>query len=315
MNGEPWKTVGEAMAWGRTFLSGASQDAARDACLLLAHVLGTPPEYLYLRPADPLDSGRAREYMNLLARRRNGEPVAYLRGITEFMGLKFAVDKRVLIPRPETEILVEEVLRFLETQGEGEPFSQGREEPSKRFTVADIGCGSGAIGLSLAKFCPSARVILTDVSEDALRVARSNADALGLQAETSGPNGETPERLLFLRGDLLDPLRSAEIRDLDVIASNLPYIPSHDMDGLPAEVRHEPALALDGGPGGLLHIARLIREAGPFVRPGGMLILEIDDGQAGEVLDLLQGSGWQDPKIVPDLAGLNRVALGFKGGK
>jgi release factor glutamine methyltransferase len=322
MSEEPGKTIAQAMAWGRATLTGVSENAARDASLLLAYVLKSSPEYPYLHPDAFLDKSSGQEYRDLVGRRARGEPIAYIRGFQEFMGLCFAVDRRVLIPRPETEILVEEVLRFLdsckESEGPSGPRALTPARPSATDgrcvhpVVADIGCGSGAIGLSVAKKCPFARVILTDVSEDALEVARQNAMSLDLQGGDYVETGLALRRVAFLRGDLLEPLRARGIRALDVIASNPPYIASHEMDGLPAEVRSEPRLALSGGPDGLYHIRRLILEAGSLVRPGGMLIMEIDHKQAADVLGLLKGSGWEDPKILPDLAGLSRVALGYK---
>ncbi len=306
MNDELGQTVAQALSWGRTTLAGLSENAARDASLLLAHVLKSSPEYPYLHPEAFLDQSSGQEYRKIVARRAQGEPIAYIRGFQEFMGLRFAVDRRVLVPRPETEILVEEVLRFLD------PCKRSERPSDAHPVVADIGCGSGAIGLSVAKYCPFAKVILADISEDALEVARQNAASLGLPGEDYASSCPTSGRVTFLRGDLLEPFRSHGIRGIDVMASNPPYIASDEMAGLPVEVRCEPGLALLSGPKGLDHISRLIREAGSLVRPGGMLIMEIDHGQAEDVIGLLKGSGWEDPKILSDLAGLNRVALGHK---
>jgi release factor glutamine methyltransferase len=323
MKDELGRTVGEAMAWGRKTLSNVSNHAARDASLLLAHVLKENPESPYLHPEAPLDSNTALTYFDFIQRRARGEPVAYIRGFQEFMGLKFAVDKRVLIPRPETEILVEEILAFLRRGRVGER-ANGHSDDSPntglRFggdspAIADIGCGSGAIGLSVARNCPGATVILTDTSREALQVARDNAVSLGLLEGGPGrPSSRDGlwERVSFLQGNLLEPLVLGKVRNLDVVASNPPYIAAEEMHSLPQEVRREPRLALDGGEGGLLYITQLIAGSGPFLRPGGMLIFEVDDGQASAVTEMLKGSGWEDPKILPDLAGYNRVARGFK---
>ena len=139
MNDELGQTVAQALSWGRTTLAGLSENAARDASLLLAHVLKSSPEYPYLHPEAFLDQSSGQEYRKIVARRAQGEPIAYIRGFQEFMGLRFAVDRRVLVPRPETEILVEEVLRFLD------PCKRSERPSNAHPVVADIGCGSGAI--------------------------------------------------------------------------------------------------------------------------------------------------------------------------
>jgi release factor glutamine methyltransferase len=276
-------TAGGALARGRASLQADSEHPARDAVLLLAHVLGKPSEYPYLHPEAELSPAQEREYLELVERRRAGEPVAYLRGYQEFMGLRFRVDRRVLIPRPETEILVEAVLKAL----------------GDRPVVADIGCGSGAIGLSLARLKSAAQVILTDSSLDALDVAGANAASLAVS-----------DRARFLQGDLAAPLLDAGLAGMfDAAVSNPPYIPREEMDGLPREVRRfEPALALDGGPGGLVIVARLAEEVPALLKPGGRFFMEIGDGQGDACRAIFAGiRAWQEFEALPDYSGRQRV--------
>jgi release factor glutamine methyltransferase len=279
-------TVGEALAKGRASLQKDSEHPARDAVLLLAHVLDKPSEYPYLHPETALSDGQEQEYLRLVERRRAGEPVAYLRGYQEFMGMRFLVDRRVLIPRPETEILVGAALAVL-----------GRQDGEVR--IADAGCGSGAIGLSLARLLSKAWVALTDSSLDALEVARGNAASLGVM-----------DRVRFFHGDLLRPLLDAGLSSqFDVLVSNPPYIPAEEMDELPQDVRcFEPGLALDGGPGGLAVIERIAAEAPATLRPGGTLYVEIGDGQGNACRGIFLRAGtWRDFGLLADYSGRQRV--------
>ncbi len=278
-------TVGEALAEGRASLQKGSECLARDAVLLLAHVLNKPSEYPYLHPELALSPAQQQEYLGLVERRKAGEPVAYIRGHREFMGLRFRVDSRVLIPRPETEILVEAAVKAL----------------GAASCIADIGCGSGAIGLSLARLLPGGRVVLTDVSSDALEVARGNAASLGVAG-----------RVRFLQGDLVKPLLEAGLsREFDAVVSNPPYIPQEQMDELPKDVRwFEPHVALDGGPSGLAVITRIAEEAPALLKPGGRLFMEMGDGQGQACLGIFAGTGaWQDSRVLPDYSGRQRVLV------
>jgi len=346
-------TAGELLAWGRAFLRNRCEHPARDAALLLAHVLGQSPEYPYLHPEAVLSEHQASEYEALLRRRGDGEPTAYLVGYREFMGMRFRVDRRVLIPRPETEILVQAALEALETFGiletpgtfdaHGALGTRGtwaaRGGAPGGPLVADIGCGSGAIGLSIAVLRRDARVVMTDISSGALEVAVANAKDLGLLGlpgllgllgregvsgsdcwgdreasmgagalEQSG--AQSRSRIRFLRGDLVEPLLDAGYGGtFDLVVSNPPYIASEEMENLPREVRlFEPRTALDGGPGGLNVIRRLAREAAPLLRCGGRLLLEIGDGQADSCREEFEKACmWQDFRVIPDYSGKQRV--------
>jgi release factor glutamine methyltransferase len=271
------------MAWARRELRDHSESPARDASVLLSHLLGESSEYPYLHPEIVLTKEQENRYRSLVERRRNGEPVAYIRGYQEFMGLRFSVDNRVLIPRPETELLVEKVLSILGDRRE--------------TVVADVGCGSGAIGLSLAKL-GGYQVVLTDSSSEALSVARFNADNLEVSSNVS-----------FLHGDLLVPLYSRGYAGrLDALVSNPPYIPDGEMASLPKEVGFEPQSALDGGPGGLRYIRRLVEDAGNLLKDAGWLVIEIEAGQGAAVRRLLADHNWENISISPDYAGKDRIA-------
>lgn len=261
-----------------------------DAEVLLAHVTGLDRAGLYRRWERNLAAEEETCFQELVGRRCAGEPVAYLTGHREFMGLGFTVNSSVLIPRPETELLVETALKLL--------------PPAP--VVVDVGTGSGAIAVSLSYFRPKARVYALDCSAEALAVARLNAARHGLR-----------DRITFCRGDLLEALDrcgAAPVGTVDLIAANLPYIAESDLPGLPREVRlFEPALALDGGPDGLDPYRRLIPAAALYLKPGGWLLMEIGCLQGPAAAALFPPSTWSTA-VLQDLAGLDRlVAARLKG--
>lgn len=260
-----------------------------DAELLAAHAFGMERVQLYTHFDRPLSADELASLRELVRRRQAGEPVAYLTGKKEFWSLDLRVDGRVLVPRPDTETLVEVALSLL-------PKGQA-------CRVADIGTGSGAIALSLKRERPEADVVAVDRSPDALAVARDNAERLSLAVR-------------FFEGDLLAPL--AGEGPFDLITANLPYIPTADLGDLAPEVRSEPRLALDGGADGLDLIRRLLVE-GSGVRaslvPGGAVALEIGVGQAETVAALLRSADLVDTVIRCDLAGRERVVVGRAPGR
>jgi release factor glutamine methyltransferase len=251
--------------------------------LLVAHALGLPRVQLYVQFDRPLVPDELAAIRDLIKRRQAGESVAYLVGKKEFWGLDFAVDARVLVPRPDTETLIEE--------------ARERVQGLESLRIADVGTGSGAIALTLAKLFPQAAVLATDLSPAALEVARANAERLGLA-------------VTFAEGDLAAPL--AAEAPFSLIAANLPYIPSSEMATLPPEVKSEPALALDGGPDGLGLVRRLVADAPGLLAPGGALALEIGAGQAGATAELLRATGLADVRIRRDLGGVERVVSGVR---
>jgi release factor glutamine methyltransferase len=270
---ETW-TILKVLQWTQGRFGERGLPTARlDAEVLLAYVLSMDRVGLYTHFDQPLQAEELTRYRELIKRRLAGEPVAYLVGRREFRSLDMRVDKRVLVPRPETETLVEVALEKL------------GETPR----IADLGTGSGAIALALKQARPQATVVAVDVSPDAAEVARANAERLGLAVE-------------IRVGDLLGPLAG---ETFDLIAANLPYIPSGEIPTLPVEVRNEPLLALDGGPDGLALIRRVIAGTPALLAPDGWLVLEVAAGQAPQVLTLL--AGWREATAVKDLTGIQRV--------
>jgi release factor glutamine methyltransferase len=244
-------TVGELLNWTAKYLAQKETEFPRlDAEVLLAHVLDCKRIDLYgLRFSDIAVDEVRRRYKDLIRRRLEGCPVAYLVGRKEFFGLEFDITSAVLIPRPDSELVVTECLTI------------ARKMPQPR--ILDIGTGSGNLAIAVAHQHPAAQVTAIDVSPDALAVARRNAE-----------KHKVNERIRFLAGDLFAPLGPEE--RFDFILSNPPYIPHAELEKLPPGVRdYEPKTALDGGPGGFMVLERLLEEARKFLEPGGNLIVEI----------------------------------------
>ena len=270
------------LGWTQGFFAQKGVDAPRlTAELLLAHALGCDRVRLYLDFDKPMGDPELARYRELVKRRAEGEPTAYLTGAREFAGHRFAVDARVLIPRPETEHVLEAALAALPAPWEGR-------------AALDLGTGSGILAVSLALARPGARVTAVDLSADALAVARANAAALGAAVE-------------FLQGDLLGPV-PADAR-FDVIVSNPPYVPTGELGGLSREVKREPRLALDGGPDGLSVLRRLVASAPGFLVPGGALVLEMHESHEASLPALCLAAGFATAEASRDLAGLPRVTV------
>lgn len=287
------RTVMELIRLAADHLRKSGVGSARlDAELLLGHVLGVDRLALYVGFDRPVMEDEVAAYRRLIAARARRVPVAYLVGYKEFCGLRFAVDPNVLIPRPETELLVERLVGYLTEQGD-------RHDGAIR--VVDVGTGSGAIAVSVAVKVPTAHVYATDLSPAALAVAARNAQAHGVQ-----------ERVTFLSGNLLGPLPRALMGHVHAVACNPPYIPTPELGGLEPEVRQEPRLALDGGPDGLAVYRKLCREVGPWLQPGGMLVLEVGAGQSKPVQQLLsQPAGRWRTEVYHDYAGYDRIVTAF----
>jgi release factor glutamine methyltransferase len=265
------------------------ENARLESELLLAGVLGVRRLDLYLQHERPLSAGELQRYRDAVRRRLRHEPLQYVLGTAAFRTLELRVDRRALIPRPETEVLVGAVLAWAAArQGQGLPAA----------SVLDIGTGSGAIALSLAAEGAFARIVATDVSPDALQLARENAGRCGLA-----------DRVEFRCGPLFGAVEAGE--RFAVIVSNPPYVAEPDRATLAPEVReHEPELALFAGADGLAVIEDLIAVAPVYMEAGGLLALEIGSGQADAVLELARGGGaWTAERIVQDLAGRPRFML------
>ncbi len=269
-------TVGRALVSAAQRLGEPSSETARlDAQVLLAHVLNQNRSWLFAHHEYELSDGDCHRYADLITRRRRREPVAYLLGRKEFYGLEFVVDQRVLIPRPETELLVDLVLAQISDRGD------------RPVVVADVGTGSGAIAITVAVHAPEAKVYGTDISQDALDVAEENRKRLTPEA---GPQ--------FLEGDLLSPLPEPA----DVIVANLPYIADEEYSGLQSDVRdYEPRVALKAGVEGLDLIERLLEQLPSKVQPRGAVLLEISPRQ-GEIVQKMA----QDLRPKPSYVGLRR---------
>ena len=256
-----------------------------DARWIAEDGLGMSRQALVFEGDGAIPRDRLYQLEAMLDRRASGEPVQYILGAADFMGLRFRVDESVLIPRQDTETLVEAALIEL------------RQRPGSP-ALLDLCCGSGCVGLSLASLAPHARVTLADISPQALEVARANEKALGVKAELK-------------QGDLFAPLGRERF---DVIAANPPYIPSGDLQSLQREVRFEPTLALDGGADGLDFYRRIAGEAADHMNPGGALFVEVGIGQAPAVLALFKASlPCTQAGTVKDLNGVERVAFVKRG--
>ena len=371
---EVW-TIQRVLSWTTDYFRQKGIDSPRlDAEVLLGHVLKKERIYLYVHFDEPIEPAELAAFREAVKRRAAREPVAYIIGQKEFMGLPFHVTHATLVPRPDTEILVQAAVDALRGKpageapsdaageqepagaaGEASPDAAGEQEPAgaagetssdaaagqepdgaagetspdaageqepagsraeetpagmdeaqpagaaaPRF--ADIGTGTGAIALSVLHFVPEAEADAVDISDDALSVARQNAEALGLSA-----------RVRFFSGDLLAPLRDAGQRGYDAILSNPPYIPDTDLAELAPEVRlEEPRLALAGGADGLDFYRRLAQEAPPLLRDGGFLAVEVGIGEAADVASLFQAAGLSGIEVRKDLGGIDRVVMAWK---
>jgi len=279
---KPW-TIRDVLAWTAEDLASRHISSARlDAEVLLAHVLETDRLGLYLDLDRPLGEPERVAYREMIARRRQREPVAYLTGEKEFWSLSFTVSPDVLIPRPDTEVLVEEALEVLPADAGG-------------VRVVDVGTGSGCVAMAVASERPALRVLALDIDPRAAAVAAHNASRL-----------ELSDRVDVVVGDLLDPVGGG----VALVVANLPYIPTDVLLTLEPEVsRWEPRHALDGGADGLRELSRMVSSAADVVVPGGALALEIgNDQQADQVASLLEDA-WRLVKVRRDYSGAKRVVV------
>ncbi|MEK7744348.1 MAG: peptide chain release factor N(5)-glutamine methyltransferase [Elusimicrobiota bacterium] len=323
-------TTGEWLAIGGAHLAAKGvPEAQANAELILSHVLARPRLELRAHTSRPMSPKEGLRYWSLVLERSKRIPLAYVLGFQEFMGLRFKVRPCVLIPRPETEQLVEAVIEALAgSPGARSPSgTSSRPGPIPGPHILEIGAGSGCVSVALAVKLPSAVVYATDISKSALDLAEENARAHGVSS-----------RVRFLREDLFKPAKAAapsakgERRRsgddapmgnapagwADALASNPPYIPSGDIPGLDEEVRKEPFLALDGGRDGLEAIRAIVSDSPRLLKPGGLLALELGAGQAHAVREILERPGraapssgaspaFADVRIRKDLQGVERI--------
>jgi release factor glutamine methyltransferase len=285
-------TVREALREGAAALAG-SETPFLDASLILAALLSVDRARLFASGNDEVDGRTAAEYRSKIARRAQGLPVAYILGYKEFYGRRFAVDSRVLVPRPDTETLVETALRL------GDEMLRGETESSLR--VYDVCTGSGCVAISIAAERPEWEVAASDISPEAVDLARMNAETV-LYPKRSGGSVE------FIVDDLL----TSAGEGWDIIVSNPPYVESSETDRLLSLGWSEPRLALDGGSDGLDVVRRLIVQAADRLAPGGALAVEADAAQADAVAELFRASRFVCIRIERDLAGRPRVTTGRK---
>lgn len=288
MSAEIW-TIQQLLTWCTEDFRKRGLDSPRlDAELLVAHALGVDRVRLYLDFERPLVAAERAAVRALVERRRKREPVAYILGERAFYGRMFHVGPAVLVPRPDSETLVERALEILPKDGTAR--------------VVDVGTGSGCLGLTIAAERPGAHVTLVDISEDALRVARQNAERLGVM-----------DRVTLLRSDLFAAVPVPE-GGFDLIVSNPPYIPSADVETLMPDVRqHEPRLALDGGRDGFDCVRPLVAAARGRLRAGGAVLIELGVGQSEAGLRLLTDAGFVDVAVHRDLGRVPRVIEGRAG--
>ncbi len=280
---ESWTTL-KLVAWTQDFFARKGVDSPRlTAELLLAHALSCDRIRLYLDFDKPLGEPELACYRELVRRRTEGEPTAYLVGKRGFYGRSFRVDRRVLVPRPETELVLEAALAALREGGR----------------ALDLCTGSGCLAVSLALERRSSRVVATDSSADALEVARENAQLLGAVVE-------------FASGDLWAALHGGE--RFDVVVSNPPYIPAEELAGLPREVRQEPCIAFDGGKDGLAVLRRIVEGAPGWLEPGGTLVVEMHETHAEVLPGLCLAAGFSTAEARRDLAGLPRLTVAHMAG-
>lgn len=277
-------TIGSLVKWAvDDFRARGIENPRLDAELLVAHALRIDRMRVILDADRPLEGAELAKLRDLVKRRRSFEPIAYLRGEREFYGLKFRVDKRVLVPRPDTETLVDAALAR-------------SAHVSMSMRQLDLCTGSGCVAVAMARQRPTAKVWASDLSPDALAVARDNALRLGAY------------NVAFFQSDLFAAFGG---KRFDVITANPPYIASAEIETLMPDVRdHEPRLALDGGADGLDLVRRIVHEAPDHLVPGGLLAMEIGAGEAPATVALYEERGFQDVRVHRDIARIERVVSG-----
>jgi release factor glutamine methyltransferase len=289
-------TLLEVLQASTDFLKKRQIESARlNAEHLLAHVLGRKRIELYLEFERELTEAELAPLRELVRRRGEGEPLQHLLGTVEFCGQTYVCDERAMVPRPETEELVEMLVSgFSSADGRTHRGEGQRSEPR----ILDVGTGSGVIALTLATRLPEAKISAVDISDDALNLARENADRLGLA-----------DRVQLVKGNLLEGLTER----FDVIVANLPYIAMHDRNSLSREVLHDPEIALFGGEEGDELIRALIGQARERLAPGGLLALEIGLGQSAPLLELLGQKKYKDIELKNDYSGTVRFVFARYG--
>lgn len=289
---EAERTISEALKWGTRLLQEKGIESPRvNAELLLRKAVEMDRVELCLHSNRALTKPQFASYKSLIDKRVRGEPTQYILGRREFWSLDLKVTHEVFIPRPETELLVEEAVRI---------FNDERNLP---LQCMEVGTGNGAIAIALAKELKRCSIVAEDISWEAILLARENARIHGVSG-----------RIRFLVGDLFSALREGDSR-FDLVLSNPPYIPSSKIETLPKEIAEfEPRVALDGGADGLVFFRRIVMGARSFLRDGGWLMLELGEEQSGAVAEMIRDTGsFESPCIIEDDSGLDRVIQARKG--
>jgi release factor glutamine methyltransferase len=289
---EAERTISGALKWGTRILTEGGIETPRvDAGLLLRKALEIDHVQVFLNPDRPLTQPEVAIYEALVNKRAKGEPIQYVLGSWEFWSLDLKMGSEVLIPRPETELLVEETLGI---------FGNEKDRPLR---FMEVGTGSGAIAIALAKELENCWILAEDISWRAILVAKENARIQGVS-----------DNIRFLVGNLFPPLREGESR-FDLIISNPPYIPRSRIGTLPREIAEfEPRVALDGGSDGLRLFRKIVTGSGSFLKDGGWLMLELGEGQGGAVAEMIRRTGFfASPRIRKDHSGMERVIRARKG--
>ncbi len=288
--GKRW-TIKELLNVAADYLLEKGIDSPRLAAeILLAHVLGVKRIDLYLDFERPLSSAEVSHFRGLIKRRLAREPLQYIIGHQEFWSLDFLVNQKVLIPRPETEVLVEQAIKYCRSN---------TQSPSDQLDVLDLCTGCGAIAISIAKEVPYTRVWATDISEEAISIAKTNAQRHGVM-----------ERIEFLVGHLFEPVREKGLQ-FHLIVTNPPYVAEEEYESLAPEIRdYEPRAALDGGAGGMVLIEEIINTAPDFLTSRGVLMIEMDPRQISRAKELIASvSGYGAVDVIKDYSGLDRIVM------
>lgn len=299
-------TIGRVLQWGESHLKNYSPTPRLDIELLLAHALGVRRLELYLDYYRPLAKNELKTLRGFVLRRLQQEPIAYITGIKEFWSLEFRVNKSTLIPRPETELLVETAVHLLKKDGQKNGASGKVVTGKRQIRILDLGTGCGNLPIALSKEFPSSTIVSIDICQDALRIAKENVWALARE-----------KRIYFIRGDFFQSLRSDDLcSHFQLVVSNPPYVPADELTSLPPSVKdYEPRKALDGGLAGLDYISLIIQKAHLFLNPQGYLVMEIGLNQAEKVKRLVDDVKlWKDVKFLKDYQGIERILYMAKQG-
>lgn len=261
--------------------------------ILLAHQLNTDRLKLYLEYDQPVGEKDLSQYRSMIKRLIDGEPVQYITGIQEFWSMDFIVNSSVLIPRPETEILVEQALRI---------YNEEYAEKNPVISILDIGTGSGAIATAIASELEKAKISAVDISAKAMNTAKLNAAKHGME-----------NRISFYEGDLFAPFKS-DHQTFDIILSNPPYVAKKDYESLPRKIKDfEPGLALESGEDGLSHIREILEKTPEFLNPGGWIMLEMDPGQTDSAIQIItENNEYATGQVIKDYSNKDRVVIARK---